>query len=366
MRILRVAQKLYPEYPGGGPYHVHAISRDQAAMGHDVTVLTVSEDESLPRRETRQGYTVLRAQPTIDLLGNSLSVRLANDLRQASGYDVVHSHSHLYLATNLTAIYRHFSAVPLAITNHGLYSQSSPEWLFELYLRTLGKWTFNTADLVFCYSHKDQTRLRSLGVESRIAVISNGVNTNQFTPDGTASELVSGECPVLFVGRLVEGKRPQDAIRTVARVRETRDAVELYLCGNGPLQVELETLAQKLGIADAVHFLGHVEYDSMPAIYRSAKALVLPSRAEGMPRVVLEAMATGTPIITSDLDQIASIVQQAGRTVPIGDIDSFTRGLEHVLQNQPTLAKKGRQTVVEDFSWNETVTRTTDRLGSLI
>ena len=154
MRILRVAQKLYPEYPGGGPYHVHAMSRDQAALGHDVTVLTVSEDESLPRRETHQGYTVIRARPTVDFLGNSLSMGLANDLRQASGYDVVHAHSHLYLATNLTAIQRHFSAVPLAITNHGLYSQSTPKWLFDLYLRTLGKWTFNAADLVFCYTFR--------------------------------------------------------------------------------------------------------------------------------------------------------------------------------------------------------------------
>jgi glycogen(starch) synthase len=366
MRILRVAQKLYPEYLGGGPYHVHAMSRDQAALGHDVTVLTVSEDESLPRQETRQGYTVIRARPTVDFLGNSLSMELANDLRQASGYDVVHAHSHLYLATNLTAIQRHFSTVPLAITNHGLYSQSTPKWLFELYLRTLGKWTFNAADLVFCYTGKDQKRLQSLGVESRIAVISNGVNTNRFTPDGPSSELVSGECPVLYVGRLVEGKRPQEAIRTVARVRETREGVELYLCGNGPLRVELETLAQELGIAEAVHFLGRVEYDAMPAIYRSAKALVLPSRAEGMPRVVLEAMATGVPVVTSDLDQIASIVQQAGRTAPVGDIDSFAKELEDVLQHEPTLDEMGCQSGVEDFRWDNTVSQTTDRLQLLV
>ena len=91
MRILRVAQKLYPEYPGGGPYHVHAMSRDQAALGHDVTVLTVSEDESLPRRETNQGYTVIRARPTVGFLGNSLSMGLANDLRQASGLQITAS-----------------------------------------------------------------------------------------------------------------------------------------------------------------------------------------------------------------------------------------------------------------------------------
>ena len=366
MRILRVAQKLHPEYHGGGPYHVHAMSRDQTAMGHDVTVLTVSEDESLPRRETRQGYTVVRARPTADFLGNALSIGLANDLRRATDYDVVHAHSHLYVATNLAAVQRHFSPVPLAVTNHGLYTQSTPKWLFDLYLRTLGTWTLNSADLVFCYTDEDRTRLRSLGLKSRVAVISNGINTDRFTPDGPSSELVSGDCPVVFVGRLVEGKRPQDAIRAVARLRHTRSDVELYICGDGPLRTDLETLAQQLGIDEAVHFLGHVEYGAMPAVYRSAKALLLPSRAEGMPRVVIEAMATDLPVVASHLDQIAPLVQQAGQTVAIGDIDAYARALDHEIQRETNGANKNRQRVIEDFRWDQTVTRTTNQLRSII
>ena len=92
MRILRVAQKTYPEVVGGGPYHVHALSRDQAAMGHDVTVLTLSTDSNLPRREDRDGYTLIRCTATSEILGNGLSVGIARYLRQASDYDVVHAH----------------------------------------------------------------------------------------------------------------------------------------------------------------------------------------------------------------------------------------------------------------------------------
>ena len=103
MKILRVAQKVYPEHKGGGPYHVHAMSRDQAAMGHDVTILTVSEDNSLPRREVRDGYKIIRTQPTAELLGNTISVGLAQELRKATDYDVIHAHSHLYFSTNLAA-----------------------------------------------------------------------------------------------------------------------------------------------------------------------------------------------------------------------------------------------------------------------
>lgn len=66
MRILRVAQKVYPDVTGGGPYHVHAMSRDQAAMGHDVTVVTGG---NRPRREERDGYTVVRCPSRASVVG---------------------------------------------------------------------------------------------------------------------------------------------------------------------------------------------------------------------------------------------------------------------------------------------------------
>ena len=73
MRILRVAQEIYPDVVGGGAYHAHAMSRDQAEMGHDVTVLPVS-DADRPGRERRDGYEVVRYNPTFTLLGNDVSI----------------------------------------------------------------------------------------------------------------------------------------------------------------------------------------------------------------------------------------------------------------------------------------------------
>jgi len=150
MRILRVAQKVYPEVPGGGTYHVHAMSRDQAAMGHDVTLATVRHDDSLPHVEERAGYTVVRYDPAFSALGNDISPGLARYLFSADNFDVVHAHSHLYFSTNLAALRRRLGDVPLALTNHGLYSQSAPEWVFDLYLRSVGRWTFEQADVVAC------------------------------------------------------------------------------------------------------------------------------------------------------------------------------------------------------------------------
>jgi len=361
MRILRVAQKVYPEIPGGGTYHVHAMSRDQANMGHDVTVLTVEREGERPHTEVRDGYTVVRYPVSASVLGNDISAGVASYLRAAEDYDVFHAHSHLYFSTNLAALRRATGGPPLALTNHGLYSQNAPEWLFDLYLRSVGRWTFDQADVVFCYTDEDRERVRGFGVDSRIDVIANGVDTERFTPDGPASELIDHDWPVvLYVGRLVEGKRPQDAIRAVSQLSD-KLAVKLYVLGDGPMRDKLEGMADQ----SVVEFLGHIPFDEMPAVYRAGDVLLLPSRAEGLPRTVLEAFASGVPVVSSYLEHTASVVQKGGETVEIGDVEGYVRALERVLDRRADLGAAGRETVVEKFRWRETVERTTAVLKSL-
>lgn len=366
MRILRVAQKVYPDVKGGGPYHVHAMSRDQADMGHDVTVLTVRTDPGLAHVEEREGYTVVRYDSTASPLGNEVSMGVARHLMRATDFDVVHAHSHLYFSTNLAAFARLSSETPLAITNHGLYSQTVPEELFDLYLRSLGRWTFNRADIVFCYTSTERERLQDLGVLSRIEVVPNGIDKSRFTPEGLECELIESDGPVvLFVGRLVEGKRPDTAIRTLEILLERNADTKLYLCGDGPLRDDLETLATDCGVADQVSFLGQVPYDEMPRVYRSADVLIQPSRAEGVPRTVLEAVASGTPVVTSDLDQIKSIVERNGQVVHNRNCEQFAIALEEEISESSSQDRYGCQSGFEVHDWSRTVERTTEILENV-
>jgi glycosyltransferase involved in cell wall biosynthesis len=158
---------------------------------------------------------------------------------------------------------------------------------------------------------------------------------------------------VLFVGRLVEGKRPGDAIAAVSQLAEERNA-KLYVAGEGPLRSELD--------GDHVEFLGQLPYEEMPAVYRAADSLVLSSRAEGLPRTVLEAMASGVPVVVSDLEQVAPVVGDGGVTVSVGDISGFAEGLETVLDSN---VGNPRGQVAGQFDWGETVERTTRVLQEL-
>ncbi len=367
MRILRVAPWVYPDTMGGGEYHVHAMSRDQAAMGHDVTVLTTREDSSLPHIKETDGYTIVRVSPGFTVLGNDISPAVAQYLWGTNdSFDVVHAHSHYYFTTNLAALKRRFDDVPLVITNHGLYTQNAPERIFELYLRTLGRWTFNQADRILCYTDEDKQRVSDLGVTSQINVVPNGIDIDRFTPEGPESELIDSEGPVvLFVGRLVDGKRPWLAIEAFAEVLTELPAAELYLCGNGPLREELEDQIRELGIDGSVTFLGHVSYDEMPKVYRSGDVLVLPSRAEGVPRTVLEAMASGTRVVVSDLEYVQSVLGEHDCDVDVTDIEAVVKSIVAGVRKQSQVADDGRKNIVGSHRWCDTVERTTQVLETI-
>jgi glycosyltransferase involved in cell wall biosynthesis len=241
--------------------------------------------------------------------------------------------------------------------------------VFGAYLRTVGRWTYNVADVAFTYTDPERTALRELGIKTDITVIANGIDTTRFTPIGTVSNHIVRDTPVvLFVGRFTEGKRPADAIKAIARVRSDYPNVRLYLAGDGERRGNLERLATERGIDEAVTFLGHVDYDEMPALYRAADVLVLPSRAEGLPRTVLEALATETPVVTSDLPQLRPLTDKAGHAVPVGNNKALASALADIISN-PVRAKqlgvRGRELVTERHRWAETVERTTERLERL-
>jgi len=179
-----------------------------------------------------------------------------------------------------------------------------PSGVFNIYFRTIGRWTYNQADVVLCYTDGDKQRVRDLGVTSPIEVVPNGTDTDRFTPDGPISDLIDASGPItLFLGRLVEAKCPEIAIE----IDKFDPTVELYLCGDGPLRNMLKQRAIELDIQDSITFVGQVPSDEVPAAYRQADVLILPGRAEGVPRTIMEALSSGVPVVSSDLPQIRSV-----------------------------------------------------------
>lgn len=133
-------------------------------------------------------------------------------------------------------------------------------------------------------------------------VIANALPLDEIraTPVAAAEELCArpGEVSVLFAGRLDAGKNADVLIHALARIRSTR-RISAVLCGDGPRRTHVERLIAEHGLQERVRVVGYVQ--NLWSLLKSADMLVSPSRFEGSPNIVLEAMACGCPLVVSDI-----------------------------------------------------------------
>ena len=360
LKILRVASDLYPEVMGGLSLHVHEMSRLQGEWGHEVTVLTSDHgDRSKPRRETRDNYRIVRHREIASPLDNSACPGLIRTLhRLADEYDVIHAHSHLFFSTNVAATYRQMSDTPLVVTNHGLISQTAPKWLQRLFIPTVAKFTLESADTVLCYTETDKRRLHERGIDTDVSVVHNGIDCEKFVP--SKREPREG-LQILFVGRLKPGKGVSDLLTAFKDVVTEFSNVTLKIVGDGPLRDELVERTRVEGIDSNVEFVGNVPNNRMPDIYAESDVFTLPSLNEGLPRTVLEAMACEVPVVVSELPQLVPVIKDAGVTVPCRSPDTLASELGGLLvdsNRRDRMGSIGRQRILEEYSWRETVRKT--------
>lgn len=359
-RVLRVATDIYPESVGGLGLHVHHMSRLQSQMGHKVTVLTSNNGISgLPREETREGYNIIRHRELMRLFDNSINPGVMISLKNLIGeYDILHIHSHLFFTSNIAALIGTFIDIPVVITNHGLVSQTVPRPIQTIFNYTIGKLTFEATDRIICYTRTDEDRLRNLGVNTDISIIHNGIDCTLFSP-----RINQSKDQLLFVGRLKPGKSTNTLIRAFKILSKKYPTLELVIVGDGPLRSELEQLCLELNIGSKIRFLGEIPNNELPKIYNESKVFVLPSLNEGLPRTVLEAMACETPVVTSALPQLEAIVEGAGFTFEPKSEDDLSECIELLLNNssqREEMGIRGREKVMNHYSWKETVEQTID------
>lgn len=184
------------------------------------------------------------------------------------------------------------------------------------------------------------TALRSkvieLGVPAeRVQTFRRGVNLIQFHPgDRTAArdllQLPAGIPILLWVGRMVPVKGLDTLIRGFAEIRSEVDPV-LYLLGSGPLEPQIRAAAKRHGIGDRVRLVGPVKHAALGDWFRAADLVLLPSRSEGMPNVLLEALACGTPFLASAVGSVPELAESPTWLMPSGDPTALARGVEHLL-----------------------------------
>jgi glycosyltransferase involved in cell wall biosynthesis len=176
----------------------------------------------------------------------------------------------------------------------------------------------------------------------RIVVLPNAVDTTRFRVCA-AARAPGAPFVAVYVGRLVPEKDLATLIAGWARAFAGRDDVRLRLVGGGPLEAELRALAERLGVAAQIEFLGH--RDHVEEALAEAHVGVLPSRIEGLSNTLLEFMACGLPAIASRVSGSEDFVKPGrnGWLHPVGDVDAVAAALREAEALPPAqLAELGR------------------------
>ena len=184
-------------------------------------------------------------------------------------------------------------------------------WLFDRIHQEI----YRRADWIIAIDRICVQQAISYGARNKISLLMNAVDTNRFRPNNeirsterTSLQISEDAFVVLFVGRLEEIKQVDILVESMVSLKD-KFPVRLLLAGDGTKYEPLKKLVNKLHLSSAVKFLGKVSHDDIHVYYNIADVLLLPSKMEGVPMVILEALACGTPVVASTVGGIPDLVR---------------------------------------------------------
>ena len=228
------------------------------------------------------------------------------------------------------------------------------------------------ADLVTCASEFARAQACSLVEEehwSKMHVVHLGIDGEKLSPPGDLRG--AGPLRLVTVGRLVPIKGQALLVEAVARLRERGIAVEATIVGGGPRRESLERLVEELGVADVVTLTGALGHDDVLERYAAADVFCLPSFGEGIPVVLMEAMAMQLPVVASRVMGIPELVDhgRSGLLVTPGRTDLLVDAIVTLAADEQLRAKMGRagrEKVLSDFNLDDSARKLRTLFSELI
>lgn len=183
---------------------------------------------------------------------------------------------------------------------------------------------------------------RAAGMDhwGRLHIVGCGIDVDEFAPSDAPFD---ASAPFVSVGRLCPQKAQTLVVEAVARVAQTHPEIRVTLIGDGETRADVEAAIARHGLQENVTLMGWQDNDTVRAELGRARALLLPSFAEGLPVVIMEALALGRPAISTYIAGIPELVDEGcGWIIPAGSVDDIARAMESALaSDSAALAAKG-------------------------
>ncbi len=210
-------------------------------------------------------------------------------------------------------------------------------------------------------------KLQEIGIPKfRIKVIYNGIDHQRFhllSRQQARKQLgLNGSRIILYVGNLKKEKGCMDLLESFVQLAATTQSLKLYFAGTGPMLKPMKKKCLQTELQDQVQFLGKVQHAALNQWYNAADLVCLPSYNEGVPNVLLEAMACGTPVVASEVGGVPEIItSNTGLLIQRGD----TQGLQESLS--AALDKSWNRDMINEhayqFSWETNIQQMLDMFG---
>ncbi|MDP2631806.1 MAG: glycosyltransferase family 4 protein [Candidatus Uhrbacteria bacterium] len=367
--VMRIAQvtAVYPPYAGGIGHVAEEYSNRLSQSGEAVEVFTVDYQKQIPQLQDVGGVIVNRLSGIVSYGNAAILPELVWKLR---GFDIIHLHYPFYGG----AIFAYLASIiwrkPLVVTYHMKTKASG--WLgicFKLQRLFIEPFILHRARVVLVSSldYAQSARLKP----SKLVALPFGVDVERFSPSDKPAvrrklKMPEDEMIFLFVGGLDDAhyfKGVDVLIRACAKVSKDH-AWRLIIVGSGNLLSTYEQLVEEFGLAGRVEFRGKVANADLPNYFRAADVHLLPSidRSEAYGLVTLEAAASGTASIVSDLPGVRTLVvhQRTGLHVKPGNEHALAVALEWVLQHKEKVkffGENARARILEEYSAVQCISR---------
>lgn len=260
--------------------------------------------------------------------------------KQLLSFDILHTADpHYYYSFQAAKVKKHFRRKILICSSWETIPYNNETTTAK---RRLKNFTKQYTDLFICHTKKAQKALISEGVnKEKTTLLKLGVDIDRFKPAGLRQKKV-----ILFVGRMVPEKGPQLLLNSFRKILSKHPDYHLYMLGTGPLTAKIKKNINNYKLNNKVK-ITNLKYQNIHTIYQQARIFVLPSYStptweEQYGMVLLEAMACGLPIVSTDCGAIPEVLGQAGIIVPQKNQEAITNALHQLISQTNTSLKLGK------------------------
>lgn len=360
MRIAMMVD-LYKPHISGVTNVVALTKKHLESIGHKVYVFTFGSLDYVDDEEN-----IIRS-PGLPLLDTGFHLNLsysrtARNLLQTM--DIVHIH-HPFISGSLAMRFCRPRGIPIVFTNHtryDLYAQAYlpmlpgavSETALDAYLSSFCR----SCDLVIAPSKGIQHVLAGYGIVDRVVVVPNGVDIQPYMDcdqpmDRDNFGYDKNDIVLVYVGRIGPEKNLPFLLRAYAGVAQAVEQAKLLIVGEGPERENLEDRLNHMGLNKYVTFTGRIPYEQVPAFLAMADIFVTASASEVHPLSVIEALATGLPVLGIDSPGVGDIIEDGinGQLVSQGDISAYTAKLTRLIVDRELRIHLGAQAKLDSSSY---------------